>query len=100
MRVAGKYSPGLFSQRCSHSGFTLLPTRVSSGPTFPPTRLPASFCTAWHDEQKDAPYKVAAVVMSGDPPPAGALNGTCEAVEGLLCAMRKAEMSAASWSLS
>src|SRR5215469_5076585 len=59
--------------------------------------LPAAFCTAWQDAQKDSPYKVA--------PAAGSAEVLAETVavsprRGVLFAMRNAETSRASSSLS
>src|ERR1019366_8237628 len=65
MAVSGSYTRGLRNHARNHSGFTLLPTRVSSGPTSPPTTFPAAFCTAWQEAQNDSPYKLAPAVGSG-----------------------------------
>src|ERR1700674_2077464 len=88
---------GLSSHACSHSGLTLLPIRVNSGPTSPPTRLPAAFCTAWHEAQKDSPYKVAPAAGSDD---AFAESVVVSPGSGALLAIRNADTSRASSSLS
>src|SRR5579859_7129982 len=100
MRVLGSYPCGACSQRRSQSGFTLLPTRVNSGARSPPTRFPAAFWMAWHEEQNNVPYKL---VPAGNasPPGGGAtvFSSLREFSEAVLWAIRKEEMSAASWSL-
>src|SRR5581483_3728463 len=88
---------GLRNQTRSHSGLALLPMRVSSGPTLPPTRLAAAFCTAWQDAQNDSPYR--------DVPAAGwaifwLIGGALSPCNGVLLAIRKAEMSRTSSSFS
>src|ERR1700674_2558884 len=89
---------GLRSHARSHSGFTLFPTRVSSGPASPPTTFPAAFCTAWQEAQKDSPYKLAPSVGSGVF--ASFATGTVSPGTGVLLAIRKAEISRASGSLN
>src|SRR5450631_2067848 len=101
MRVFGSYPCGACSHRRSHSGLTLLPTRVNSGARSPPTRFPAAFWMAWHEEQNKVPYKLVpactAPSLEGD---AALLNSFLEFSEDVLCATKKAAMSAASWSLN
>src|SRR5579859_3010252 len=98
MAVWGAYTFGSRSHLLIHSGFTLDPMRVSSGPMSPPTINPAAFCTAWHDAQKDSPYTLAPSCAS-----AGTTAGDFELPAGSvaeLCAIKNAEMSRASASLS
>src|ERR1035437_3887092 len=98
MAVPESYTRGLRNHARNHSGFTLLPTRVSSGPTSPPTTLPAAFCTAWQDAQNDSPYKLAAAVGSGGAFEAG--NVAVSPGSAVLFAIKKPDMSRASGSLS
>ena len=75
-------------------------TRVSSGPTSPPVKIPAAFCAAWQDAQKDSPYSVAPSGASSVP---GRLEGDLASIAGLrgvLWSIRKADRSRASASLS
>src|ERR1700751_4915672 len=88
---------GLLSQASSHLGFTLLPTRVNSGPISPPTRLPAAFCTAWHDAQNDWQYKLAPAAGSGG---VTRVRPILSPATGVLLAMRNADISRASSSLN
>ena len=79
--------------------FALLPIRVSSGPRSPPTILPAAFCTAWQEAQKDSPYSEApAVASAGAPADAADFSAPGSAI-GVLCAIRNAVTSRASSSL-
>src|ERR1700674_84752 len=103
MAVCGSYTRGLRNHARNHSGFTLLPIRVSSGPTSPPTTFPAASCTAWQEAQNDSPYKLAAAVGSGAfwslSLPAG-VTGAVSPGMGVLAAIKKAEISRASGSLN
>src|ERR1700676_4638343 len=101
MAVCGSYTRGLRNHRRIHSGFTLMPIRVSSGPTSPPTTFPAAFCTARQEAQNYSPYNLAPPVGSGDFwPLLGGLNAAVSPRIGMLFAIRKAEISRASGSLN
>src|ERR1019366_1168981 len=105
MAVSGSYTRGLRNHARNHSGFTLLPTRVSSGPTLPPTTFPAAFCTAWQEAQNDSPYKLAPAVGSGafwsfSLSLLAGLAGAVSPGMGVLLAIKKAEISRASGSLN
>src|ERR1017187_1429881 len=97
MRVFGSYPCGACSQRRSHSGLTLLPTRVNSGARSPPTRLPAALWMAWHEEQNKVPYKLLpASSASSLDGAATVFSSLWEFSEAVLCDTRKDAMSAAS----
>src|SRR5450755_1200313 len=97
MRVFGSYPCGACSQRRSQSGLTLLPTRVNSGARSPPTRLPAAFWMAWHEEQNKVPYKLLPASSASSPDEGAALfNSLWELSEAVLCDSKKDAMSAAS----
>src|ERR1019366_3305727 len=98
MAVSGSYTRGLCNHARNHSGFTLLPTRVNSGPTSPPTTFPAAFCTAWQEAQNDSPYRLAPAVGSGAF--SFLVTGVVSPARGVLFEIRKAEISRASGSLN
>src|SRR5450631_2811582 len=90
---------GFRSQTWSHSGFTLLPMCVSSGPISPPTIFPAAFCVAWQEAQNDSPYRLAPATGSGRVLDTALMMGAVSPAAVVLLLIRNAEMSRASLSL-